>query len=359
MKKYTLIAILIFFATYQVTSLAEGSECKFQDSDNYKTTFSSIKQTGMVTSERLCALFNNLSVSNNEIDSVLEDYVSNYESVIREKFPENDFPGITQFLAGTRNYLVIDDIAYKTLADFKVDRAEEGDFEGVKEGSVIFYYADLEKNKLVIDPSKDVVCKTIINGKNCLVVFKDLSNALNTYRQSYVQYVTSTNLASITRIQEKWDSFLTGGRSQTFLDVMVTSFINKGYYKDKKLKAPHPVQYFFMHPSIVYEHLNDTSRGKRDEMALSLELFGVNWWDLDIPFGVSAGWVYSDRENASSVGKSLMIHVKNQFSFGYTWRDKEDGGDGVFVSIDLLKLFEDKKEMLGKYQEKLFKSESQ
>ena len=355
MKKSITYIFYLTIAAYQSVLFADNDSCQFIDSNNYDTVFVELKSKGMQTSEALCLASRDIGYIGGEIDAILMDFVDYYETFVLQTFKESDFPGMQSFLDRTRNYLLAEP-NYKVLTDFRVDRAEGDEGDGVTEGATVFYYSDMNTNRVVISPSKTETCKAIVSDKNCLKLFQDLATALNAYRQSYVRSATGLNLINLGNIQKKWDKFINQSRSQTFLDVLMTSYIHRDYYKQNKLVAPASTQYFLFHPSVVYEHLNDAARGSRDEVALSLELFGVNWWDKKVPFGASVGWVYSDRSNASSIGKSLMLHFKNQYSIGYSWRDEEDGGDGIFLSVDLLKFFEDKKQVLEGYKS-YFKSD--
>lgn len=349
MKKSIFFALFLFVFMQHGVVVAETNVCKFDDNGNYETTFTDIKNKGMLTSEMLCGILKDKTYIGGDVSGVMQNFVVYYEFQILNTFKESDFPGITLFLGRTRDY-ILNSSEKVTLSTFRFERLEKGDLPGAEDGSVIFYYSDRNKNRLMIHPEKNAICKSITNGKSCVRTFEDLSNALNTYHQGYTKIVTTLNLTNLNSMSKKWDTFVEDARSQTILDVMITSFIHRDYYKQEKLVAPASTQYFFLHPSVVYEHLEDVPSGDRDEFALALELVGINWWDLPVPLGVSAGWVYSDRANASAIAGSVMFHIYNQYTVGYTMRDDEDGGDGVFLSVDLLKFFEDKKQVLDDYR---------
>ena len=355
MNYLKLIAYVILLFLSQSVVGNEDKQCQFIDSEAYSSSFVEIKNKAIKTSERLCAEFKSLAKSDREIDKILEDFIDSYEPRLLAKFPESDFPGITEFLRNTRSYLGNDTLASKKISDFEV-RRQTRDKDGIAAGSVIFYYAELSLNKLVVAPDRDELCKSrFINMENCLAVFNDLARGLNAYRQSYVNFVTTNNLEELSVIQENWDNFAINARSQTILDIFVTSWIHEDHYSQKKLVSPASTQYFLLHPSIVYEHMDDAVAGERDEPAIALELFGINCWDCSLPIGISAAWIYTDRINTEdSLSKySLMFHLKNQYSFGYTWRNDDDGGDGFYLSVDLLKALESKDQLLKDYKSKL------
>ncbi len=70
------------------------------------------------------------------------------------------------------------------------------------------------------------------------------------------------------------------------------------------------------------------------------------------PVGVSFVSVYADRSDVDDFGLGVMLHVNNNYSLGVTWRD---GDTGFFLTVDLLKLFEDKQSNFQKYKDKIEK----
>ena len=139
-------------------------------------------------------------------------------------------------------------------------------------------------------------------------------------------------------LSNSWDRYMEKSRSQTWLDELLTM----GFYSpDKdKLIGPPSTQYFFFHPSILIENVSDAIDGEQQQEAIGLELIGFNWWQAEVPFGASIGWVYSDRASTKDTGTAIFLHFDNAYTLGYS---EHDNDSGWFISVDLLKAFEDKK----------------
>jgi hypothetical protein len=189
----------------------------------------------------------------------------------------------------------------------------------------------------------------------CDAVLDDLANAINYYRFSYASLKAAEAVDGLNRLSDRWDSFLDSGRSQTILDLTVTTAIERRGFRQGFLVAPPKRQWTLMHPDLGYEHIPGAPSGQRDSLSIVFEWFGVNWWSSDsplgnIPFGVSLASVYADRPDLPSAGHGLVLHFDNRYSLGWTRRG---GSDGFFVSIDLLRLVDNKRERLDRYRRKL------
>ena len=139
-------------------------------------------------------------------------------------------------------------------------------------------------------------------------------------------------------LSKSWDRYLEESRSQTWLDELLTM---RFYSPNKeKLIGPPSTQYFFFHPSILIENVSDAIDGEQQQEAIGLELIGFNWWQAEVPFGASIGWVYSDRASTKDTGTAIFLHFDNAYTLGYS---EHDNDSGWFISVDLLKAFEDKK----------------
>ncbi len=87
--------------------------------------------------------------------------------------------------------------------------------------------------------------------------------------------------------------------------------------------------------------------------ALSLEWIGVNWWKnsaIRIPFGISLASVYSDRPGVDDIGHGIVLQIDNKYAIGYSYRD---GDSGFYISMDLLKLFENPQEQAKRFRKEV------
>lgn len=135
-------------------------------------------------------------------------------------------------------------------------------------------------------------------------------------------------------------------KSQTALEVFLTTYANKKHFKKDHLVAPPPLQIIALHPNMVYNSLEKAADGNQLEFGLGVEWIGVNFWDWKVPFGASLASVYIDRAEVKDVGHGFQFHFYNQYSIGWA---KHDHDDSFYVTIDLLKLFEDKRKKMDEY----------
>lgn len=161
----------------------------------------------------------------------------------------------------------------------------------------------------------------------------------------------------ITLKDEQWTQYIEESRSQTLLDIAFTTFAYEFKYSKQPdvFSSPPRVQWFFMHPSVTIENVSNAIDGDESKEALALEVLGFNYWQ-DACFGYACGASlivnYADRNGIDDRGWGLMFHVENSYSFGVT---KHGGETGIFITVDLLKLFQDKKSAFKQYEEKFRK----
>jgi hypothetical protein len=206
----------------------------------------------------------------------------------------------------------------------------------------------------IIADNFDTSCTTVTgDDKNqtpysaCTIALEDAALAFNNYEVSITRYHTLQNDPKLDYLSSAWNRYLDKARSQTILDVWFTSNIHDDYYSQRKLVAPHPRQYFLLRPQAVYEFNQDTKKGDRTQVGLAVEWLGVNWWDAKVPFGMSLISVYADYEEEDSVGHGVQFTFNNSASIG--WIDRGDT-ESIFVTLDFLKLWEDKSAKLAQYK---------
>jgi hypothetical protein len=158
----------------------------------------------------------------------------------------------------------------------------------------------------------------------------------------------------------EWDEFLTSGRSQTPLDLMLTTMLERRHLRREYLVGPPIRQWSLLHPGLVVERVSDAAPGHQLGLSVAVEWIGVNWWSersplFGVPFGVSLTTVISNRLGTSSVGHGVSLHFDNRYSLGWSNRD---GVDGYFLSIDLLKLVDDRRRRLERYRQRLERGQS-
>ena len=151
-------------------------------------------------------------------------------------------------------------------------------------------------------------------------------------------------------MQKNWNLFLDEARYQTPLDIWATTELFSDQFKGKGLTGPPPIQYFIFHPTLVYEHIGGLPEGDKEDFAIAIEWYGMNWWKQKIGFSVVS--TYKDKAETNDVSIGLMFHIDNAYSFGFTHRGSND--NGIFLNVDLLEFFGDKTKMYKKYKSKMF-----
>jgi hypothetical protein len=187
----------------------------------------------------------------------------------------------------------------------------------------------------------------------CADLVRDLSNAVAPYKRSYQRFVTDKNAILLTDLQSDWNAFFDQGRSMTTLDLLVTSIIERDHMRQGFLVGPVERQWFLLHPNLVMQFSDDEVKGDRFKAGLSIDWFGVNYWQdsfLGIPFGAALTSVYSDRPQIDTVGHGVTLYFDNNLMIGWT----KHGDDNAYhVSVDLLDLFTEKEAEFERYKDKV------
>ena len=195
----------------------------------------------------------------------------------------------------------------------------------------------------------DPACQSIdgVSYTNCKDAIDNISIAFNIYSSPYKEDILKDNQELLDTMSSDWKRFIDEARNQTIVDVWFNTLLNPWHYEKDHLVSPSKFQLFLAHPAVVYEHIKDAQKGEQDKAALAMEWLGVNWWDLPVPIGVSWVTVYSDRSTATSVDQGIMIYIDNKYAIG--WVDADEG-DGIFVSVDILKMVSNKNDQFKKYK---------
>jgi hypothetical protein len=184
---------------------------------------------------------------------------------------------------------------------------------------------------------------------SCQKVSENLETSLDTLNFFRKDARYSKMAEHISLIESDWKSFMQESRFQTSLDVLVTTWMYSDKWKQADLQGPPPIQYFALHPTLVYSYMPDASRGEEAKPVPAIEWFGMNWWKNELPLGFSITSVYNDRPDGKEFPLGLTIHVDNTYSFGMVGK----GDDKMFFfNIDVMEWFSDKKGKYDKYEKK-------
>ncbi|VAW96525.1 hypothetical protein MNBD_GAMMA21-1041 [hydrothermal vent metagenome] len=240
------------------------------------------------------------------------------------------------------------DIYSKQLPSFSLDLVEVGG-----ENIYKLYFSNTVKTATFrfADNKK---CQ-VKYSKDCDKLFDEYGNVVNQYKSSYTKLTTNETIKQLDALSLQWDRYLGQARSQTTLELLLTTWLEGDHFKQGRLVGPPKRQWSLLHPSVVYEYLDAGQSGDNYKMGVAVEWLGVNWWDknsspIGIPFGVSLSSSYNSWVNNSNVGHGLMFHFYNSYSIGWSTRD---GEDSFYVSIDLLKAVMDKKKTFEMYKSQM------
>jgi hypothetical protein len=237
------------------------------------------------------------------------------------------------------------------LPELRVERGDSAD------DWLIFHFDDPARSGRLPVASDNAACRSRFNA-NCDQVLKDLAAAVNYYKYAAETLSAAATVEKLNRMSDQWDRFLDRGRSQTLLDLGLTTVLERQNLNRGYLVPPPKRQWALLHPSLAYEHVSGAPSGESDSLTFVVEWFGVNWWGDDsplgrIPFGVSIASVHGDRAGIASAGHGLLLHFDNKYSLGWTRRH---GADGFYFSIDLVRLIDNKRERLERYRRRLRQS---
>ncbi|MCP4451351.1 MAG: hypothetical protein GY809_07815 [Planctomycetes bacterium] len=141
------------------------------------------------------------------------------------------------------------------------------------------------------------------------------------------------------------------------------AFVNGPIYEytlkhEKGLGRVPEWQLIVAHPDVALEYVGGATDGDQFKPALMIEIIGADFWSwetgakqkgpLGLPFPLGAGLVatFTDRANSDDWGLGGVIHINHIYNLGATVRGSDTG---IFFSVNLAKLFEDKRKKADKY----------
>ena len=353
-KYFAAVLIVLFSANVFSAQLEEENTDAFNlafncfDLEAAPSRFKKLEELALKTDSALCKLMLLQEERDVEVRNQLLKFSTDAQNILLDSFSNESVRYAISYQFGLFENEIV-----KISEEIQNNNYPRLDTTSVEQ--TLYFTVPGRSQESVINNNFDPACKKVTGDTenempfdSCIEALSDAADAFNNYEKSVRRYRAAQNEPKLKYLRSTWDRYLEKARAQTFLDVWVTSAIHDDYYSQRRLVAPHPRQYFLFRPQVVYEINPDTKKGDRNQVGLSLEWFGVNWWDLKVPFGVSAISVYADYEQEKSVGHGLQLTFDNSYSFGWV---KRDDSDGVFISFDLLKLWEDKREKLAQYRE--------
>ena len=186
----------------------------------------------------------------------------------------------------------------------------------------------------------------ILYNSQCKAVIQEYKVALELPYNEIKQNISLQKVTTLDLISSNWQRFFEERRSMYSWELAVnTAWYKKELTSNQNIEPP-SMQWIVFHPTIVMQNSPEEMDGDQFKQALAIELLGINFWDLSVPLGASVVATYADRADGDDMTYGLMFHVSNDLSIGVT---HIGGENNIFINIDLLKLFEDKRSNFKDY----------
>ena len=200
------------------------------------------------------------------------------------------------------------------------------------------------------DPASTLCRDALAGGRALMLTWRlahDLSNHLSVLAVSKIGEQVATKRAL-------WEQYLYQSKPMLPLDHIATDFFDGRWKQSDQypdgVREPPNTQYFFLHPSVAVEQLDNAPDGQQLKPVLVLELFGANRWREDRRWinapllrswsGASVALTYADRADVKDVGVGVILTFENIYSIGVT--RYESSKTGLLFSIDLANLWREK-----------------
>jgi hypothetical protein len=196
----------------------------------------------------------------------------------------------------------------------------------------------------------DERAQSVKSGARCRDVLNEFARLFNEAQSFYSLYSAIKTKYQLKSVMKQWDNYLESSRSQTPLELLVNGYFYKKH-EASYFKPPPNGQLIVLHPGLVIEDVNGAIDGENTKQSLMVEVIGYNWWQQDtwyLPSGFSYTRIYTDRAGVKDWGDGVSLHFRSQFTLGYS---KHKDEEGIFISVDLLKLFEDKQKVFEEYKQ--------
>lgn len=188
------------------------------------------------------------------------------------------------------------------------------------------------------------------SGSSCISALSEFKQIYNYAHGTISQPIAYQMFEKLEDLEEEWSNFIFESKAQTLLELWINGSIYKRNEENLQFKSPPNWQLVFLHPNIMIENVPEALDGQETKEAVMIEAIGINWWQQDLillPTGISLIGLYSDRADLKDWRYGAALHFDSNISFGVTYGDNHYG---IFGTIDLLKLLQDKNKVLRKYR---------
>lgn len=184
--------------------------------------------------------------------------------------------------------------------------------------------------------------KLISSDIDCEYALKEFELIYNFAHSTLAQPIAYKLSERLSELEKEWDDFYNRSKSQTIWELALNGYFFQQGNKAGLFSEPPGWQLVFIHPTIVVENVSDAIDGDELKEAVMIEVIGADWWNQRKWFLPSGGEIittYSDRSGVDDWGYGVALNFNSKFTMGAS----DHGGDiGVFITIDFLKLLQDK-----------------
>lgn len=193
----------------------------------------------------------------------------------------------------------------------------------------------------------------VVNA-SCRNALEEFARAYNFAQATYSQPFARKTHGELVALGKQWDRFAEESKAQTGLELLINGVWFNKHNDDKFFQAPPEWQAVVLHPNLVIENVPDALDGQEVKESMLLELIGVDYWQQDnlwLPTGASIVVLNVDRSGTSDWGYGAGLIFDHTYLLGFAHH--EDDKNGIFVSFNILKAFEDKRAKLKAFKDKI------
>jgi hypothetical protein len=352
--------LLACFTMFSLTSYGAAVDeyCNKVKEEKSDTQYKELHQEAIEVATKLCYNmkrgFTNekYSVNHLRLNTNEEDLMRNIEQLINQKFPMSMFTSASKFAKSWVMPTNVTPILHKSFPTFSVDSATK-QVNGVQVNT----YTLIGRNQrsALVYKDNNLAQKNhciTVNGAPCEDILREIEKTLKPYNYYIKDYVNTSVDTAINTSLLQWDMYNKEAPVIGLYSRLATTFYHRNHFYniDNPWPGPPPVQIRALEISLVLDHLPTAADGNETKPGAALEWLGFNDWDnKTIPWGAGITSVYVDRNGAKSLGHGLMIHLKNEYSFGVTRRGSENT---FFFNINLAEWFGENKAKLSDFKKK-------
>jgi len=189
------------------------------------------------------------------------------------------------------------------------------------------------------------------SAASCKIALREFRDIYNFAQATLAQPIAFALSQRLTRLEQHWNDYYDESKSQTLWEMSLNKRIFQNATEGFGYAEPPEWQLVVMHPSMVIENVSDAVDGQQTKESIMIEALGADWWQQDkwyLPSGGSLVATYSDRAGVDDWGYGVSLNFDSKFTLGVA----DHGGElGTFVTVDLLKLLQDKSETIKSYRE--------